>query len=175
VKSYLNEAMDRVRKEQLAKARKEENSALANLLHCRKKFIPLQGHSSRKQRDLLDRLADLNNTVYRAMLLKEQFLEIYRCATSRKHARAGLRQWIAAALRSGIAPFQELAKKFFRKRHVILNYFQERITSAISEGINNKIKRLKRMAYGYKDVTYFLLKIHQHCGLLNPRLQLKYE
>jgi len=26
------------------------------------------------------------------------------------------------------------------------------------------------MAYGYKDVAYFLLKIHQHCGLLNPRL-----
>jgi len=38
------------------------------------------------------------------------------------------------------------------------------------EGINNKIKRLKRMAYGYRDVKYFLLKIHQHCGLLNPKL-----
>jgi Transposase len=45
----------------------------------------------------------------------------------------------------------------------------------LSEGINNKIKRLKRMAYGYKDVTYFLLKKHQHCGLLNPRLQLEDE
>lgn len=56
--------------------------------------------------------------------------------------------------------------KFFRKRHYILNYFQVRITSAISEGINNKFKRLKRMAYGYKDVGYFLLKINQHCGLL---------
>jgi uncharacterized lipoprotein YehR (DUF1307 family) len=37
-------------------------------------------------------------------------------------------------------------------------------------GFNNKIKRLKRMAYGYKDIDYFRLKIHQHCGLLNPRL-----
>jgi hypothetical protein len=43
------------------------------------------------------------------------------------------------------------------------------ITTAISEGINNKIKRLSRMAYGFKDVHYFLLKIHQHCGMLNPR------
>jgi len=25
------------------------------------------------------------------------------------------------------------------------------------------------MAYGYKDIDYFRLKIHQHCGLLNPR------
>ncbi len=29
---------------------------------------------------------------------------------------------------------------------------------------------IKRMAYGYKDIDYFRLKIHQHCGLLNPRL-----
>ncbi|PIS29489.1 hypothetical protein COT42_05185 [Candidatus Saganbacteria bacterium CG08_land_8_20_14_0_20_45_16] len=49
------------------------------------------------------------------------------------------------------------------------NWFKKKISSAISEGINNKIKRLKRMAYGYKDVEYFKLKIHQHCGLLNPR------
>ncbi|MFT5387548.1 MAG: transposase, partial [Candidatus Omnitrophota bacterium] len=42
-------------------------------------------------------------------------------------------------------------------------------SSAISEGFNNKIKRLKRMAYGYRDIEYFKLKIHQHCGYLNPR------
>ena len=46
--------------------------------------------------------------------------------------------------------FMELAKKFHRKRHIILNYFQQRLTSAISEGINNKTERLKRMAYGYQ-------------------------
>jgi len=169
VKSYLNDALDTVRKEQLRKARQDKNTDLADLLHCRKKFILMQGRSSKRQRNILDQLAELNNVVYRAMLLKEQFLEIYR-ADSRKNAQAGLRQWISAALASNIFPFQELAMKFFRKRHFILNYFRQRITSAISEGINNKIKRLKRMAYGYKDVSYFLLKIHQHCGLLSPRL-----
>ena len=169
VKKYLNDALDTVRKEQLRKARKDENAALADLLHCRKKFILMQGRPSEKQRNILERLAILNDVVYKAMLLKEQFLEIYR-SDSRESAQAGLRQWISAALASNILPFQELAMKFFRKRHFIVNYFQQRITSAISEGINNKIKRLKRMAYGYKDVSYFLLKIHQHCGLLNPRL-----
>jgi len=52
----------------------------------------------------------------------------------------------------------------------ILNWFRKKISSAISEGFDNKIKRLKRMAYGYRDIEYFKLKIHQHCGLLNPRL-----
>jgi len=174
VKSYLNDALDTVRKEQLKKARKDKNTDLADLLHCRKKFILMQGRPSDRQRNILDQLAELNDAVYKAMLLKEQFLEIYR-ADTRKAASIGLGQWITAAWRSGIPAFTELAEKFHRKRHFILNYFLRKITTAISEGINNKIKRLKRMAYGYKDVHYFLLKIHQHCGLLNPRLQLKYE
>ena len=65
----------------------------------------------------------------------------------------------------------------------ILNWFYKstgafgKVIFAISEGFNNKIKRLKRRAYGYKDINYFRLKIHQscprqirlwHCGLLNP-------
>lgn len=169
VKSYLNDALDTVRKSELRKARQDKNSDLTDLLHCRKRFILLQGKPSKRQHDVLEQLADLNETVYRAMLLKEQFLEIYR-ADSRKTAQMGLRQWIAAAFASRIPAFIELALKFFRKRHFILNFFLMRVTSAISEGINNKIKRLKRMAYGYKDVDYFLLKIHQHCGLLSPKL-----
>lgn len=169
VKSYLNDALDTVRKEELRQARKDKDADLADLLHCRKKFILMQGKSSNRQRNVLEQLAELNDRVYRAMLLKEQFLEIYR-ADFRKTAQAGLRQWIGAAFASKIPAFVELGQKFFRKRHFILNFFLMRITAAISEGINNKIKRLKRMAYGYKDVAYFLLKIHQHCGLLNPRL-----
>ncbi|MFH1449433.1 MAG: transposase, partial [bacterium] len=60
-------------------------------------------------------------------------------------------------------------ESFRDKLQYIINWFKKKISSAISEGINNKIKRLKRMAYGYKDADYFRLKIHQHCGLLNPR------
>ncbi|MCX5799185.1 MAG: transposase, partial [Proteobacteria bacterium] len=69
-----------------------------------------------------------------------------------------------------ISAFEELGYKVIRKRHYLLNYCLCNSTTAISEGINNKIKHLSRMAYGYRNVHYFLLKIHQHCGLLNPRL-----
>jgi hypothetical protein len=50
-----------------------------------------------------------------------------------------------------------------------------RVTSAISEGINNKIKRLKRMAYGYKDVTIFYSKFISTVACLARGFQLKYE
>lgn len=116
---------------------------------------------------MLEELSSLNERVYKAMLLKEQFLRIYQ-EGDHKAAYANLCQWIVAVVKSGMQSFVELGYKFFRKRHYVLNYFICKITAGISEGINNKIKRLKRMVYGYREVKYFLLKIHQHCGLLSP-------
>jgi len=169
VKAYLSAALDDVRKQELAKAKKDgTQEELASLLHSKQRFILLRNKPSRKKTKMLKRLEELNEPVYKAMLLKEQFAAIYDFR-KKKDAQPALRAWIGEALRSGLAPFMELALKLFRKRHYILNFFIRRITSAISEGINNKIKRLKRMAYGYRDIVYFLLKVHQHCGLLNPR------
>ena len=167
VKKYLNDAVDTVRKEELKRARQQNNGELSAILHCNKRFILMQNKLTNKKQDLLEKLASLNERVYQAMLLKEQFLSIY---TDPKTAMRALKEWIIAAIKSNIPAFVELGYKFFRKRHYLLNYFRCKITTAISEGINNKIKRLSRMAYGYKNVHYFLLKIHQHCGLLNPRL-----
>jgi len=167
IKKYLNDAVDTVRKEELKRARQQNNGELSAILHCNKRFILMQNKVTNKKQNLLEKLASLNERVYQAMLLKEQFLSIY---TDPKTAGRALKEWIIAAIKSGISAFEELGKKFFRKRHYVLNYFLCKITTAISEGINNKIKRLSRMAYGYRNVHYFLLKIHQHCGLLNPRL-----
>jgi len=169
VKKYLNDAVDTVRKEELRKARQQENEELSAILHCNKRFILMQNTVTDKKTDILKKLESLNERVYQSMLLKEQFLAVYT-ADNRKDAYTNLREWIVAAIKSQIPSFVELGYKFFRKRHYVLNYFLCKITSAISEGINNKIKRLKRMAYGYRDVKYFLLKIHQHCGLLSPKL-----
>jgi transposase len=167
VKKYLNDAVDTVRKEELKKARQQNNGELSAILHCNKRFILMQNKVTNKKQDLLEKLVSLNERVYQAMLLKEQFVSIY---TDPRTARRTLKEWIIAAIKSKIPAFVELGYKFFRKRNYLLNYFLCKITTAISEGINNKIKRLSRMAYGYRNVHYFLLKIHQHCGLLNPRL-----
>lgn len=167
VKKYLNDAVDTVRKEELKRARQQNNGELSAILHCNKRFILMQNKVTHKKQDLLEKLANLNERVYQAMLLKEQFVSIY---TDPRTARRNLKEWIVAAIKSKIPAFVELGYKFFRKRNYLLNYFLCKITTAISEGINNKIKRLSRIAYGYKNVHYFLLKIHQHCGLLNPRL-----
>lgn len=63
----------------------------------------------------------------------------------------------------------ELAQKFEQGWATVKNYFRFRVTSALSEGINNVIKMLKRRAFGYRNMEYFRLKILQVCGYLNSR------
>ena len=41
----------------------------------------------------------------------------------------------------------------------ILNWYDHRISNGVVEGINNKIKVLKRVAYGYRDMDYFQLRL----------------
>jgi transposase len=166
----LNWAVDMTRKEELRKARMDKNDELVQLINCRQRFILLKNKNklTQKQSNYLTRLCQINQPIYQAMLLKESFLGVYSHSDIGE-AKAYLTSWITEALASSLDVFKALAQSFSEKMQYIINWFKKKISSAISEGFNNKIKRLKRMAYGYKDITYFRLKIHQHCGLLNPR------
>ena len=165
-----NKAADQVRRDELRKARKNENEELVKLTNCKQRFILLKNKKnlSERQSVTLEKLCKINQPIYKAMLLKESFLQIYECETI-EEAEKHVEEWIDQAVCSGLNPFIELAWSVSEKKQYILNWYKKKISSAISEGFNNKIKRLKRMAYGYKDVNYFRLKIHQHCGYLNPR------
>lgn len=167
----LNKSVDAVRKKELQKARSEKNNELIESINCKQRFIFLKNRKnlSEKQAGYLDEICSRNIPIYKAMLLKESFLQIYNFHNP-KEAKSHLEMWIRESFNSSLESFKDLANSFLDKSQYILNWFQKKISSAISEGFNNKIKRLKRMAYGYKDIDYFKLKIHQHCGLLNPRL-----
>lgn len=167
----LNDTVDTVRKQELDNAKQTHNEELVELINCRQRFVLLKNKSrlTDKQSEHLQKLCALNEPIYKAMLLKESFLQIYNYEKV-EEAEECLKNWIKEAQNSSLSAFTDLAKSFSDKMQYILNWFKKRISSSISEGFNNKIKRLKAMAYGYKDIDYFLLKIHQHCGLLNPRL-----
>ena len=172
----LNKTIDAVRKQELLKAKKENNEELIELTNSKSRFILLKnkGKLTLYQQTLLDKLYKLNETICKAMLLKESFLNIYNCKTI-KEAEEYIIEWIQEVEKSNIEQLILFTKKVKDKMQYIVNWFKKKISSAISEGFNNKIKRLQRMAYGYKDIEYLKLKIHQHCGLLNPRFQQKHE
>ena len=165
-----SKAVDQVRRDELGKARKNADEELIELTNCKQRFILLKNkvNLSDKQSATLQRLCEINQPIYKAMLLKESFVGVYDLKDE-DEAVGYIYRWIDEALNSGLPAFIEIAWSMVDKIEYVLNWFRCKRSSAISEGFNNKIKRLKRMAYGYKDIEYFKLKIHQHCGYLNPR------
>lgn len=166
----VNDAIDQVRKKELREARKREDEELIELTSCKQRFILLKNKSRRSERQSvkLDYLCEINTPIYKGMILKDKFMEIYDLKNE-DEAITHIYEWVDDVLESKLKPFEEIAWSLVEKIEYILNWFIVKRSSAISEGFNNKIKRLKRMAYGYKDIDYFRLKIHQHCGYLNPR------
>ena len=53
------------------------------------------------------------------------------------------------------------ARTLERHREGILNHCEFAIHNSKLEGINGKIKLIKRQAYGFHDDRYFILKVKQ--------------
>ncbi|MGM0786073.1 MAG: transposase, partial [Pseudomonadota bacterium] len=54
---------------------------------------------------------------------------------------------------------KQFAKRLAPYREGILSSARHRLNTSVLEGMNNRIKVIKRMAYGYRDTAYFFLKI----------------
>jgi len=70
-------------------------------------------------------------------------------------------QWYRRARRSRIEPLKKFAASLKEKLSGVLAHCRWPLHTSLLEGINNKIKVIKRMAYGFRDQDYFFLKIRQ--------------
>ena len=67
--------------------------------------------------------------------------------------------WITYAESTGIRMLQNFAKTLRFHAWGILAYYDHPISTGPLEGTNNKIKTMKRQAYGFRDQEFFRLKI----------------
>jgi transposase len=74
-------------------------------------------------------------------------------------ARRFWKQWHERAVESGIEPLVKFAKALEQRLEGILAHCRYPLHTSVIEGINNKIKVIKRMAYGFRDDEYFFLRI----------------
>lgn len=91
-------------------------------------------------------------------MLKAQLKELWY-APSENEARRRWGGWFTMALDSGIKPLMLFAKRLQSYLPSIVASAIFRLNTSVLEGMNNRIKVLKRMAYGYRDNDYFFLKI----------------
>lgn len=124
------------------------------------RFLLLKGMEKLSEKGLerLMELMEVNEPLYKAYLLKED-LRMFWNLPDAKHGEEFLDNWISQARDLGNSHFSKLADTLDNHRPGLLSYFKHRISTGPLEGLNNKIKVLKRQAYGYRDMEYFRLRL----------------
>tara|TARA_R110002124_G_C8870031_1_gene507683 strand:+ start:394 stop:1263 length:870 start_codon:yes stop_codon:yes gene_type:complete len=125
------------------------------------RYLLLRGKEnlSEDQRPLLAEALKWNEPLSLAYYLKEDLRKLWE-QPSHQAATEYLQGWILRAMSTDMQPIKRLAKTMLLHAKGILNYFHFPITSGMLEGINNKVDRLKRIAYGYRDKDFLHLRIY---------------
>jgi transposase len=112
----------------------------------------------RDERRRLEEALALNKSLAVAYYMKEDLRQFWE-QPGKRFATAFLNDWLKRAEVSGIKMLQQMAQTLAAHRSGLLAYYDVPITSGPLEGTNNKIKTMKRQAYGFRDREFFKLKI----------------
>jgi len=118
-----------------------------------------QGDLDADERQKLQAVYLLSPQLRKLHQLKERFRNIFEHITDRKQAERFLSAWICEVKQLGCSRLASFIKTLERWWDPILNYFNQRITNGAVEGINNRVKLIKRRGYGYRNVTNFRNRI----------------
>ena len=166
----VNEAFDDERKYEFKKAQENNDIFQEGMLSPSRRFVLVEIEKKLSQREtkMLDRLKDLNKNILNGMILVELFHKMLD-KTDVTEFRKSLTLWKALVVESDLKPFIKLTKTISKYESYIETYIKSKLTTAVSEGLNNKIKTLRRMGYGYTNEESYKSKILQRCGYLNSR------
>lgn len=154
--SLLSTSIEEIRRDQQAKC---NAVGLKVLKGCRFLLLSSYEKLDPKKQDSLNCLLEVNKPIAIAHAMKEQ-IRLFWGKRSVKDGARFLAWWIMDAVESGINELQKTARTLLRHWQGLVNYFKHPITNGKTEGINNKIKTMKRQAYGFRDMEYFKLRLY---------------
>lgn len=157
VAKYGREVIDRVRVDRANELRTDK--PMRRIVKGARWLLLKNRDSLRPGEDVsLRELLDANHALFVVYVLRDALKDLwaYRHAG---YAKRAWRSWYRKALRSGIAPLRRFARALRPYLAGILAHCQYPLGTNLIEGINNRIKVIKRMAYGFRDDAYFFLKI----------------
>lgn len=115
-------------------------------------------NQERSEKERLELALSINKPLAISYYLKEDLQQLWRQKTL-DNAKDFLGKWVAKAFASGVHLLKKFAKSLLKHRSGIFAWYHHKISTGPLEGMNNKIKVLKRKAYGYRDMEFFKLKI----------------
>ena len=161
---WMNEALNQLRRRIFSAAPVDEMGRTLKL----KKWILLSAREKliRKDRRILNQLAEINAPLYHAYLLKELLRAILSYPWKYLGAMRGrLAWWIDIARLEELPEVVRVANRLEPHLEAVVAGHRYDIKLGLVEAINSKIGALRVQARGYRDPEYFKLKIFQRCGL----------
>jgi transposase len=160
VAEKYRDAADRVRKQELKRLKQELPQAeyqeiKGSLWAFRKNPADL----SLEEQDRLARLFAYSPELEAAHLLRDELTAIFDTALSLPEAQEQIRAWQERVRHSGLSCFDDFLATLERWWTEITNYFVSRASSGFVEGLNNKIKVLKRRCYGLYNLGHLFQRI----------------
>jgi len=159
IKNY-SRVIDKIRNMEFKKATEEKKEAIKGT-----KYLLLKNGDKleKDQKEQLQRLLELNQNINIAYMLKDDLKRLWNYK-SIYWANRCLDGWIDTAIASDIRSLINFAQTLSNYRYGLINHCHYPIDTGKLEGMNNKIKVIKRIAYGFHDDDYFILKIKQGCS-----------
>jgi len=112
------------------------------------------------QTQTLNLLLEYSPELKAAYALREELTAIFDAPISKCTAQTRLRKWMEHVVANGVKCFDDFIKTLNRLWEPITNYFVARRNSAFVEGLNNRIKVLKRRCYGLFNLKHFFQRLY---------------
>lgn len=119
-----------------------------------------EGDLTAEERDVIDLLFQHAPRLQQAVLFRDELTAIFDRDLTRKQAKLLLNGWAARVKRSPVRCFDRFINTLMLRKEEISNYFIERRNSGFVEGLNNKIKVIKRRCYGITNPNHLFQRIY---------------
>lgn len=150
VAKYGREEMDRVRVDQANQLR--DDKAARKVIKGSLWLLRNADNLKPEQAVKLEELLAANASLTTAYLLKDQLKTLW-FADGEAAARHAWQTWYDMAMGSGIEALGRFAKRLAPYLEGILSSARHRLNTSVLESMKNRIKVIKRMAYGYRDTA----------------------
>jgi len=156
VKAF-NRVIDDIRNEEYGQANAKGRKTLKGSKYL---FLKTWDRLHRRQQVRLRTILALNKRLNTVYWLKDFLKHIWSYHTP-GWADGAIGEWCSIARQDGHPALERFARTLERYRYGIVNHCRHPIHTSKLEGVNNKIKVIKRIAYGFHDAEYFALKVKQ--------------
>ena len=163
ISQHLNQAIDKVRRQEHKALSKEKDDTLKN-----SKYLWLTGFDNltEEMQVRFNELQSLGLKVGRAHAIKETF-DYFWDYKYPGCARKFFNQWYGWARRSKLEPVKRVAKMIKEHFENTITYLKHRITNATTEGFNGVIQTIKANARGFRSFDNYRVAVLFQCGKLD--------